>query len=147
MKTTFGRWIAVAVVAVTVLAALVVLWPSAAFAPTAVEYAAGPLSIGGSGDDQVRVAFFNTTDREALVVIALVDLDGNPLVGPTKPEPVGPGKGITLDFKSGDPLVVIALMEVSRQMGNVLPGATFQIVDGTSNTRVTTSFIEQQPRR
>src|SRR5574341_1356682 len=100
---------------VTVLACL--LWVSPAFAPTAVEYIAGPFPV--KAGQTVRVSLFNVTNVSELVVIALVDITDGTLVGVTKSLTVDPHKGTATDFLMEEEGMLIGLLRTgpARQFG------------------------------
>ena len=136
MKRRIASRMSTTVLAFLIVAGLLVIGPSPAFAPTAVEYAVGPFPV--QEGQTVRVAVFNVSNRPSLVVIAFVDLDGNLVAGGFKSETIPPRKGTTVDFTkegSGNNILIGLLRTTSHSnaaRGDLLPGATLHITDGTS---------------
>jgi len=140
MNRRIAAGIGVAVLAFVTLGGL--LWPSPAFAPTAVEYAVGPFPVQAT--QTVRVTLFNVTDRPTLVVIALVDItDGTP-VGSTKSLTVDSRKGTTQDFLMEQEGILIGLLKMSGHRPpagrDLLPGATLHVI-GSSGVLSINHFI------
>jgi hypothetical protein len=117
------------------LAVLVgLVWASPAFAPTMVEYIAGPFPVRVG--QTVRVSLFNVTKRSQLVVIALVDAADGTVIGETKSLTVDPGKGTSEDFLMEEEGMLVGLLRTGppRQPGgrDFRPGALLHVIDGTS---------------
>jgi hypothetical protein len=110
------------------------VWVPPAFAPTAVEYIAGPFSVNAG--QTVRVTLFNVRDSSQLVVIALVDITDGTVVGVTKSLTLDPRKGTIQDFLMEEEGILIGLLRTTppRQPGgrDLRPGATLHVIDGNS---------------
>lgn len=110
------------------------MWISPAFAPTAVEYAAGPFPV--KEGQTVRVSLFNVTNASELVVIALVDIADGTVIGASKSLTVEPRKGATVDFFMEQEGILIGLLRAVQppQRGgrDLRPGAMLHVIDPAS---------------
>ncbi len=141
MKRRIGVRIGVAALAFMLLGGLI--WTSPVFAPTAVEYIAGPFPV--KTDQTVRVTLFNVTDRPTLVVIALVDITDGTSVGGTKSVALDPRKGTTQDFLMEEEGILIGLVRMAppRQPAgrDLLPGATLHVIASDGAILSTNHFV------